>query len=291
MHIPPPGHIAQPHPDDRIAIIAEGELLVIKADSSTRLPTRREQETLVASLSTDNTLPSFPVILQPNKTALWAHPLSVKTRVTGSLQLPSGELLSWSPLRPLFGNLDEESFAACGRACHILHWLEHNRYCGRCGKPTRFDIQDRALHCPGCASTSWPRISPAVIVSVIKEGKEILLGHSPRHAEGLYTVIAGFVEAGETLEEAVAREVREEVGVEIEDIRYVTSQSWPYPDALMLAFTARWASGEIQIDNDEITDAHWFAPDELPLIPNPVSVARRLIDRFVEEYMTGQSLP
>lgn len=287
MHIPPPGHIAQPHPDDRIVAIAEGEILIIEADSSTRLPLRRELDALVGSFTPEGSLPELPVVLlAPGSAspALWARALTAKPLVSGSLQFPAAGHAQWSPLRPLIGRLDDESFAACGRASHLLHWLEHNRYCGHCGRPARFDLKDRALHCSACGGISWPRISPAIIVSVIKNGKEILLGHSPRHAEGLYTVIAGFVEAGETLEEAVAREVREEVGVEIEDIRYVTSQSWPYPDALMLAFTASWASGEIQVDGEEITDAHWFGPDTLPLIPNPVSVARKLIDRFVEEY-------
>ena len=127
--------------------------------------------------------------------------------------------------------------------------------------------------------TWFPRTSPAVIVLVEREGKA-LLAHARRFTEGLYSVLAGFVEPGETLEEAVAREIQEEVGIQVTDIRYFGSQPWPFPDSFMVGFTARYESGEIRVDGNEITQADWFSPNELPTIPDQVSIARRLIDWF-----------
>ncbi len=153
------------------------------------------------------------------------------------------------------------------------------------GAVTSDDIIEgqRAKACPYCQLTIYPRISPAVIVAVIKE-QQILLAHAPRFPQGFYSVIAGFVEPGETFEDCVHREVREEVGIEAADIRYFGNQPWPFPDSLMVGFTARYAGGEITVDHDEILEAGWFCADKLPEIPGKVSIARKLIDWFVENY-------
>jgi NAD+ diphosphatase len=129
----------------------------------------------------------------------------------------------------------------------------------------------------------FPRISPAVIVLVERQEK-VLLARASRFTENLYSVLAGFAEPGETLEDTVMREIREEVGVEVSDIRYFGSQPWPYPDSLMIGFTASWAAGEIAADNDEITDARWFTVDNLPKIPDKLSISRSLIDWFIEKH-------
>jgi NAD+ diphosphatase len=137
-----------------------------------------------------------------------------------------------------------------------------------------------ARQCHACGLTLFPRISPAVIVLVERSGKA-LLARSSRFQEELYSVIAGFVEPGETLEETVRREVKEETGIDTKNIRYFGSQPWPFPDSLMIAFTARYAGGEIKVDNEEILDAAWFSADQLPTIPGKISIARALIDWFV----------
>ena len=135
--------------------------------------------------------------------------------------------------------------------------------------------------CPACKFISFPRLSPAVIMSVVR-GKEILLARSPRFPAGMYSTLAGFVEPGETLEETVAREVREEVNVEVCKIKYIDSQPWPFPHSLMIGFSAQYASGDIRTDNNEIEDAQWFSRDNLPLLPTRMSIARHLIELFIK---------
>ncbi len=184
-------------------------------------------------------------------------------------------------LRQVFGRIEDQWFWAAGRAYHLLSWQSNNRFCGRCGGSMEMAAEERALKCPACGYITYPRISPAVIVAILK-GDEILLAHSARFATGFYSLVAGFVEPGETLEAAVAREIREEVGIEVKNIRYFGNQPWPFPDSLMVGFTAEYASGEIQVDNVEVTDAGWYTIHNLPEIPGRVSIARRLIDWYVE---------
>lgn len=186
-------------------------------------------------------------------------------------------------LRSLHPLLPEPFFRMALRAVQILEWDRTSLYCGRCGERTREREGELVKECPGCGISWFPRTSPAVIVLVEREGKA-LLAHARRFTEGLYSVLAGFVEPGETLEEAVAREIQEEVGIHVTDIRYFGSQPWPFPDSFMVGFTARYESGEIRADGTEITHADWFSPNELPTIPDPVSIARRLIDWFVDRH-------
>jgi NAD+ diphosphatase len=143
-----------------------------------------------------------------------------------------------------------------------------------------------AKECPGCGFLSFPRISPAVIVLVEKENR-VLLARVKRFTTELYSVLAGFVEPGETLEETVRREVEEEVGIKVKNLRYFGSQPWPFPDSLMIGFTADYESGEIKIDETEIADAGWYDPDRLPTIPGKISIARELIDWFVNAKLRG----
>ncbi|MBN2122672.1 MAG: NAD(+) diphosphatase [Deltaproteobacteria bacterium] len=186
-------------------------------------------------------------------------------------------------LRQLFGVLGEEDFQIAGRAIQIVKWDQRNQYCGRCGSPTFPASEERARICPECGLRHFPRLSPAVIVAVLREDR-ILLARADRFPKGLYSVLAGFVEPGETLEQCLHREVREETGIEISGIRYFGSQPWPFPDSLMIGFTAQYAGGEIRIDEKEIVEAGWFSADRLPLIPDRISIARRLIDWFVENH-------
>ncbi len=205
----------------------------------------------------------------------------------------AGELAADAPLaggltsvnvRTLFGHIDDDVFGVAGTALQVISWDRIHRYCGRCGAETQRMMGERAKICTACGLTNHPRISPAVIVAVIRDGK-ILLGRSGRYPnQRLFSVLAGYVELGETLEQCVHREVMEEVGVGIRELKYFGSQPWPYSGSLMVAFTAAWDAGEISVDGDEILEAGWFGPSELPLVPGWGSVAGQLIDWFRQTY-------
>lgn len=185
-------------------------------------------------------------------------------------------------LRTLYGQIDEELFSIAGRAVQIMEWDRTHQYCGACATPMTQLAHERAKRCPNCDLVNYPRLSPAVIV-LIARGDEILLARAPRFREGLYSILAGFVEPGESLEEATIREVREEAGIEIKNLRYFGSQPWPYPNSLMIGFTADYAGGEIVLDPTELVEAGWFHKHHLPLIPSRLSIARKLIDWFVAQ--------
>lgn len=183
-------------------------------------------------------------------------------------------------LRALFGVLSDEEFAIAGRALGLIAWDRDHRFCGRCGAPTERSVVERVRTCTACRHGAYPRLSPAVIMLVERDGKA-LLGRNARFPLPFFSTLAGFVEVGETLEEAVAREVHEEAGIAIRDVRYFGSQPWPFTGSLMIGFTASWASGEVVVDPTELAEAGWFAPGALPLVPPRLSIARALIDDFV----------
>lgn len=191
--------------------------------------------------------------------------------------------MEFNNLRQLFYRLDNDSFWAAGYAIQVVQFAQTHQYCGRCGSKTEAVKDERATICPKCRLINYPRISPSMICAVIKENK-ILLARSTRFKSGFYSVLAGFVDPGETLEECVAREVKEETNIEVKNIRYFGSQPWPFPHSLMVGFTADYAGGEIIIDKKEIKDAGWFSVSELPEIPGKISIARQLIDWFIENY-------
>jgi NAD+ diphosphatase len=180
-------------------------------------------------------------------------------------------------LRTLFPALPEVLLSLAGRSFQIVEWDRTHRYCGRCGTPTVDKPGERARECPACGLIAYPRVSPAMM-ALVTRGKEILLARAPRFAPGMYSALAGFVEPGETIEDCLYREVREEVGVEVRDPVYFGSQSWAFPHSLMVAYTAEYAGGELRPEASEIEDARWFSATNLPLLPSPVSIARRLIE-------------
>ncbi|MFC2140876.1 NAD(+) diphosphatase [Acidobacteriota bacterium] len=184
----------------------------------------------------------------------------------------------------LYDCIDFDLFQIAGYAFHIMKWDQSSQYCGRCGTQTKNSENERAKICENCNLIRYPRISPAVIVAVIKENKILLAKASRFRKRNMYSVLAGFVDPGETLEECVKREIKEEVNIEVENIRYFGSQPWPFPDSLMIGFTADYKSGELKIDGDEIIDANWFTPGDLPNIPGKLSIARELIDWFIEKF-------
>ena len=180
-------------------------------------------------------------------------------------------------LRSFFYRLPDPLLAIAARAFQIADWDRSHRFCGRCGTRTRDGDGERAKECPSCGLVAYPRVSPAMM-TLVTRGRELLLARSARFASGVYSALAGFVEPGETIEDCIRREVREEVGVEVREPVYFASQSWAFPHSLMIAFTAEYAGGEIRLDDPEIEDARWFALDALPKLPPSVSIARRLID-------------
>lgn len=198
---------------------------------------------------------------------------------------PAG--MAFQGLRRLYGRLDDDLLWLAGRAVQIVDWDRTHRFCGRCGQPTESLGHERAKQCPQCGLISYPRIAPAIIVRVDRFGEygpQLLLARSHRYPPGLYSVLAGFVEPGETLEECVRREINEEVGIEVTNICYFGSQPWPFPNSLMVAFTAEYAGGDITVEEEEIEEAGWFTADELPEVPSPMSISRRLIDDFMARY-------
>ncbi|MGO9410114.1 MAG: NAD(+) diphosphatase [Spirochaetia bacterium] len=195
------------------------------------------------------------------------------------LGAPAPEGFRFEGLRSLFDGISYSFFTVAARALEVVDWDLSHRFCGKCGTATTLRTGERARECPACGSLSYPRISPAIIVAVVRDGR-ILLARAARFPPGLRSVLAGYVEPGETLEECVHREVREETGIEISNLRYFGSQPWPFPHSLMVAFTADHARGEIVVDASEIMEADWYGADQLPEIPGPMTVARRLIDWF-----------
>jgi NAD+ diphosphatase len=194
-----------------------------------------------------------------------------------SLQTPPPAGYTFAGLRSLFGRADEVLLALAGRALQIIDWDRTHQYCGRCGTPTELRAHERARTCPACQLVAYPRIAP-VVMGLIVRGQEVLLARSPHFAPGVYSAIAGYCEPGESLEMALRREIREEVGLEVRDFQYFKSQSWPFPHSLMMAFTCQYQSGLIVPQPGEIEDARWFSTEALPLLPHPVSIARQLID-------------
>jgi NAD+ diphosphatase len=197
------------------------------------------------------------------------------------IQIPEG--MELQGLRKLYGALDDEMFWVAGRAFQIMDWDRTHQHCGKCGSPTKDKSDERAKICPACGVVSFPRMSPAIIVAVVRD-KTILLAHAARFPGAMYSVLAGFVEPGESLEECVRREVKEEARIDLKNIRYFGSQPWPFPNSLMVGFTAEYAGGEITMDGKEIVDAGWFTADNLPTIPDKISIARKLIDWFSETH-------
>jgi NAD+ diphosphatase len=186
-------------------------------------------------------------------------------------------------LRTLYERLPEVHYGVAGRAIQIIAWERDHQYCGRCGAATEHVPGERARRCPACGLISYPRLSPAII-ALIERDDRILLARGHAFASGRFGIIAGFVEPGETLEDAVRREVHEEVSIELGNVQYFGSQPWPFPHGIMIGFRASHLRGEITIDETEIAEAGWYSLEELPTIPTKLSIARRLIDHWAAGY-------
>jgi NAD+ diphosphatase len=184
-------------------------------------------------------------------------------------------------LRVLISSMDTSLFSLVTRALHLIKWNNTYKYCSRCGTLAKDKEDELAKICPKCGYISFPRISPAIITAVVKDDK-LLLAHNSNFPKDMYSVLAGFVEPGEGFEDCVSREVFEEVGIKVKNIKYFGSQPWPFPDSLMVGFTCEYDSGEIKVDGVEIDHAAFYSLEELPNIPSGGSIAKKLIDWFVD---------
>lgn len=183
--------------------------------------------------------------------------------------------------RSIIPYMNDEEFLLCSKAIQVINWDKDHKFCGRCGSLMETSASERARTCPKCGLINYPRISPAIIVA-ITNGDKLLLAHNKNFKSGVYSLIAGFVEVGETFEQCVKREIMEEVGIKVKNIKYIQSQPWPFPNSLMIAFMAEYVEGEINPDGVEIEDAGWYTTNNMPIIPPAKgSVARKLIDRFI----------
>ncbi|MEE2782125.1 MAG: NAD(+) diphosphatase [Pseudomonadota bacterium] len=185
-------------------------------------------------------------------------------------------------LRNLLGRTNQSLFYLAGRAKQIIEWHETHQFCSRCGASVADHEVDRAKECPSCKLISYPRLSPSIIVLITK-GEEMLLARNAAWPNGMYSTLAGFVEPGESIEQTVHREVFEEVGLHVRNLHYFGSQSWPFPNSLMLGFHAQYDSGEIVCQEGEIADAQWFRADNLPQIPPKTAISGWLIQEFIDQ--------
>ena len=196
--------------------------------------------------------------------------------------IPEG--MAFYNLRQLYTRIPDELLTLAGRALQIVDWDRTHQFCSRCGTPAEHGESERVKRCPNCKYSMYPRLAPAIIVRVQRDsenGRQILLARGPNYPAGWFSVLAGFVEPGETLEECVEREVFEEVGIKVKNIQYFGSQPWPFPHSLMLGFTADYESGDFNLQADEIEEARWFSPSDMPKIPPRMSISRHLIDDFL----------
>ena len=245
------------------------QILVARDDNGARVPVSRDLRQLGLRTVREQYLGSI------------AGQHCFAAEVEDGAAAPAG--MQWSGLRALFGALDDTLFALAGRAFQIVDWDRSHQFCGRCGTPTVLKEGERSRVCPSCAQLHYPRIAPAVM-ALVRRGREFLLARSPHFPPGMYSALAGFSEPGETLEQTLVREVREEVRIEIANIHYFASQPWPFPHSLMIAFFADYAGGAITPDPAEIEAADWFSPERLPeKLPSTISISRRLIDATLSE--------
>ncbi|WP_176014109.1 NAD(+) diphosphatase [Victivallis sp. Marseille-Q1083] len=260
---PHPTTLQQCRPEAAVIVFRDREILLTATDGAWGFPTAAELE-----------LPGATPLLNVGQ---------FDCRSCLALELPAWPALppqlQVCEIRQVLAQFPDDAQFAASRAKHLLYWRKQHRFCGGCGAPTVGCAEDVALVCPQCGSRFYPQLAPAIIVAVTR-GDQLLLAHNRKFKTGLYGLIAGFVEAGENLEQAVRRELAEETGITVDHIAYFGSQTWPFPNALMLGFTARYAGGDARPDGSELTELGWFSADALPTIPAPGSIARRLIDHF-----------
>ncbi len=252
----------QAHPDPLHFIFRAGELLV-------------HSETLNLPGGTHGLAQALPdvEVAEWHPVGLWQAQYCCTTTVGLDMQPQAG--YRFVGLRTLFGAVDDEFLGLASRAAQIAEWARTHRHCGVCASPMQLASGERAFKCPSCGHLAYPRISPAMMV-LIKKGNAALMAHHARSPAGRFSPLAGFLEAGESIEDAIHREVYEEVGLRVKNLRYFGSQTWPFPHSLMIAFTAEYESGEIRVDQTEITEARWFTEIDKPYAE--ISISGQLVN-------------
>ncbi|KOF57134.1 MULTISPECIES: NAD(+) diphosphatase [Clostridium] len=263
-----PGVLKKSSSCDLGFVFFKGSLLVKKLEGDLYIPTFDEIKKLNINYESEFFLGEF------KKKACFTVEASDETNLSEGFEFIS--------LREIGAIMDEEIFEAAGRASEILNWDRNHRFCGRCGSKTENKKDEMAKICPKCGNIMYPVICPAIIVG-ITNGDKILLAHNSNFKNNMYSLIAGFVETGENLKSAVKREIFEEVGIKVKNIRYYKSSSWPFPNSLMIGFFAEYDSGEIKVDGKEIMAADWFTKDNFPNLPKKFSLARKIIDEFAKK--------
>lgn len=235
------------------------------------------------SLDTDGSW--LPLSERPSENVLSTHYLGkfgdIACHVVEVEVVEESERAQYANLRALFGKVDNFLFSLAGRAVQVLDWHRSHQFCGSCGQKTQAHEKDRARVCLPCKGFYYPRLSPSII-TLVHKGDELLLARNHRFPKGMYSTLAGFVEPGESIENTLRREVKEEVGVSVGKLEYLGSQPWPFPNSLMLGFLAEYESGDFVLQEEEISDAQWFHHSELPSIPGKVAISRWIIDTYLE---------
>ncbi len=278
-----PAHAFPEVLDEETLVFAfRGGRLLVSDETSAELPSRLPSRRELGALELGGT---------PHYLGAWQGVGCMAVNLDASGVPEAAEKLpGWrfSGLRALFFRMPEPLVALAGRAFQIVEWDRTHRFCGQCGSAMHDKPGERARECQACGHTAYPRVSPAMMVLVTR-GRDVLLARAHRFPPGMFSALAGFVEPGETIEDCIHREVREEVGIEVADPAYFGSQSWAFPHSLMIAFTAEYAGGELRPDQTEIAEARWFTPESMPELPPSLSIARRLIAATVArlEVMAG----
>lgn len=227
-------------------------------------------------------------VLPPTETKSWTH-MFLMPEINGhkaiaySINQPllNNDSMTFVGLRESFKILPKHIHDIAGKASELLYWDINTNYCGVCGAPMKRDTEI-SKKCTNCGKEMWPQVAPAIIVR-IERGDEILLVKAHNFRRNFYGLVAGFVETGENLEECVIREVAEETNLEIKNLRYFGSQAWPYPSGLMIGFTAEYSGGELKLQDSELSNGGWFSVRNMPEIPDKISIARMLIDDWIEK--------
>ena len=244
----------------RYFVFCQSDLVLEKTNNGYQIPTE------------------LPVEMKP-----WSTVMNVDGDKACRIEQPllGNERYEMCGLRQSYYKLSHEDYLKAGKCHELLYWDQNTKFCGVCGGLMRFDT-DISKKCEHCGKEVWPQLATAVIVLVRKD-KELLLVHAKNFRTDFYGLVAGFVETGETLEEAVHREVMEETGLHIKNLKYFASQPWPYPCGLMVGFIADYDGGKIHLQRSELSKGSWFDKDHLPQIPEKLSIARQLIDHWLEE--------
>ncbi len=259
------------HKNNKLYLFKGNKLMVKKEDVAFNLPTKRDIKGKKLGLK------HFQCMGALNEINCYCGEVDT---------IIDDEIYEFIGLREYFKRIDYDNFLVSGKALLLLDFLRNNKKCGLCGSPMKMregSGDDRAINCTKCSNMVWPKIAPAIIVAVTK-GDKLLLAHNSMFPEGMYSVVAGFVEMGETFEQTVKREVYEETGIKVKNIEYFGSQPWPFPNSMMIGFTAEYLEGDIEVDNYEILDAKWFSKEEIPNVYNKsISISSELIEWFLEK--------